>query len=404
MDRLMANLSNQDRLNLRRDYTGPLFLKEGFRPMFIGAGTWAAVAVPLWICVWSGHMTYPGAFDPAVWHVHEMIYGFVAAAVGGFMLTAIPNWTGRLPVRGAPLAVLATLWLAGRIAVWFGTEIGPVAAAAIDLSYLTMLGFVVANEIIAGKNWRNAPLMGGVLLLLLAGNLLFHLDAMGVAATVEIATRLSVSVVIMLISVIGGRIVPSFTRNWFARNDGPEIASPMMPFDKLTLGVSVAAFILWIALADTEVSGVALALAGICHLIRLSRWRGWQTLGEGLVTVLHVAYLWVGVGLVLLGLSAVGSPVPQTGALHVLTIGAMATMILAVMTRAVRGHTGRELTAGTATNLIYFLVTAALVLRFTNEFVPAAELVWIAAAAWTGGFVLFLAVHAPMVVRRPKAV
>jgi len=397
----MTELTNEDRLNRRREYAGPLFLKEGFRPLFIGAGAWAAISVPLWICVWSGHMTYPGAFEPAVWHVHEMIYGFVAAAVGGFMLTAIPNWTGRLPVREAPLAVLATLWLAGRIAVWFAGDIGPVVAAIIDLAYLTMLGFVVASEIIAGKNWRNTPLMAGVLLLL-AGNLLFHLDIMGVADTGEIAIRLSVSVVIMLISVIGGRIVPSFTRNWFARNDGPEIASPMMPFDKLTLAVSVLAFVLWIALAETLVSGAALAFAGAMHLIRLSRWRGWQTLGEGLVTVLHVAYLWVGVGLVLLGLSAAGIGVPQTGALHVLTIGAMATMILAVMTRAVRGHTGRELTAGRITNLIYILVTAALILRFTNEFVPAVELVWGAAAAWTSGFVLFLAVHAPMVMRRPK--
>ncbi len=176
----------------------------------------------------------------------------------------------------------------------------------------------------------------------------------------------------------------------------------MMPFDKLTLAVSVLAFVLWIALVETLVSGAALAFAGAMHLIRLSRWRGWQTLGEGVVTVLHVAYLWVGVGLVLLGLSAAGIGVPQTGALHVLTIGAMATMILAVMTRAVRGHTGRELTAGRITNLIYILVPAALILRFTNEFVPAVELVWGAAAAWTSGFVLFLAVHAPMVMRRPK--
>ena len=398
----MTRLTNEDRLNLRRDYAGPLFLKEGFRPLFMAAGGWAAISVPLWICVWTGHMTYPGAFDPAVWHVHEMIYGFVAAAVGGFMLIAIPNWTGRLPVRGGPLAVLAMLWLAGRIAVWFGGTIGPVGAALIDLSYLAMLGFVVTNEIVAGRNWRNAPLMAGVLLLL-AGNILFHLDAMGVAATADLATRLSVSVVIMLISIIGGRIVSSFTRNWFAQNDGPDIASPMMLFDRVTLGVSLAALLLWVVLAEGPVSGTVLVAAGVLHLVRLVRWRGWATLNEGLVTVLHVAYLWVGVGLLLLGLSAAGLPVPETGAFHVLTIGAMATMILAVMTRAVRGHTGRELTAGPVTNLIYVLVTASLALRFTNEFVSAAELVWIAAAAWTLGFVLFLAIHAPMVLRRPRA-
>ena len=395
----MAELTNQDRLDLRRNYSGPLILKEGFRPLFLGAGLWAAISIPLWVTVWTGSTGYYGAFDPAIWHVHEMLFGFVAAAVGGFMLTAIPNWTGRLPVRGLPLALLATLWLAGRIAVWFSGTIGAGAAAIVDLAYLAMLGFVVANEIVAGRNWRNAPLMMGVLLLF-AGNALFHVDVLGWAETAGLATRLSVSVMIMLIAIIGGRIVPSFTRNWFARNDGPEISPPMMPFDRLTLGVSVAALLLWVVDGETVASGMALLGAGVLHVVRLTRWRGWRAAGEGLVTVLHVAYLWVGVGLVLLGLSMLSVGVSQNAALHVLTVGAMATMILAVMTRAIRGHTGRELMAGAGTNAIYALVTLALVLRFANEFFPSTELVWAAAAAWTAAFGLFVAIHAPMVLRR----
>ena len=126
---MAAELTNQDRLNLRRSFDGPAFLKEGFRPLFLAAGVWAAISVPLWIGILSGTISYTGAFGPVIWHVHEMLFGFVAAALGGFLLTAVPNWTGRLPVRGVPLACLAGLWLAGRVAVWFSGEIGTVAAA-----------------------------------------------------------------------------------------------------------------------------------------------------------------------------------------------------------------------------------------------------------------------------------
>lgn len=307
--------TNQERLNLRRDYAGPEFLKEGFRPLFLGAGLWAALAVPLWVAVWTGRISYDGIFDPATWHVHEMIFGFVAAA---------------------------------------------------------------------------------------AGNVLFHLDAAEIAATGEIAIRLSISVMVMLIALIGGRVVPSFTRNFFAKNDGPEIAAPMTGFDRITLAVSLAALAVWVADGDGIAAGGGFALAGILHLARLSRWRGWQTTGESLVTILHVGYFWVGIGLVLLGLSMLVDTVPRTAALHVLTLGAMGTMILAVMTRAILGHTGRALTAGCGTLTIYVLVTGALFLRVANEVTAMPELVWLSALAWSGAFGLFVWIYAPMMTR-PKA-
>lgn len=399
---MAKGMTNQERLRLRRDYAGPAFLKEGFRPLFLGAGLWAAIAVPLWAGVWSGAIAYDGTLDPLYWHIHEMIFGFVGAAVGGFLLTAVPNWTGRLPVRGLPLAGLAALWLVGRAAMWWGESLGAPLTAVLDLSYLVALTTVVANEIVAGRNWRNLPVLGGVLLLLVA-NLLFHLDAMDVIDAGDLAVRLSVSAVVMLVAMVGGRIVPSFTRNWFARNDGPEIVSPMQRLDRIALLVSALALAWWTALPDTPAVGPALIVAGLLNFVRLIRWKGHLTLSEPLLTILHLAYFWLGTGLVVLGLARMNLPLTESIGLHVLTIGAMSTMVLAVMTRAILGHTGRELTAGTGTRLIYVLITLAVLLRVAYEVLGTVDTIWAAAIVWCAAFVLFVLIYGPMVLKaNPK--
>lgn len=394
--------TNQERLDQRRRYTGPVFLKEGFRPLFMAAGTWAALAVPVWVAVWTGTISYKGIFAPQVWHIHEMMFGFVAAAVGGFIVTAVPNWTGRLPVRGTPLAGLALLWLAGRLAVWFSASIGPITAGVIDLLYLTALVLCIAREIIAGRNWKNAPVLVA-LALLAAANGLFHVDAAGIAETGEIAIRLSIGVMALLVALIGGRVVPSFTRNWFAKNDGPEIASPMAGFDRIVLVVSVLALVAWIARGEESAVGAALAVAGLLNLARLARWRGWKTTGEGLVIILHVGYLWLSVGLTLLGVSMVHDAMTTAAALHMMTLGAMGTMTLAVMTRAILGHTGRELHAGPVTMAIYIFVTVAMILRVAFGFAPDIGLIWASAGFWTAAFALFVWIYAPMTWRRTPA-
>ena len=393
-----ATHTPDERLRARREYTGPVFLREGFRPLFQCAAAWAVLAVPLWACVWTGMMSYRSAFEPLLWHVHEMIFGFIAAAVGGFLLTAVPNWTGRLPVRGLPLAALALVWVAGRIAVWFSADIGAEAAAVIDLAYLGGLAAVIAREIVAGRNWRNAPVLA-LLTLLVGANGLFHLAAMGIAETGDVAVRLSIGVMCVLLALIGGRIVPSFTRNWLVKRGGPEPAPPMGDFDRITLILTAASLLLWIAEGGGIAVGLPLLLAGLLNLIRLIRWRGWETLAEPLVTVLHLGYLWLAVGLLLLGAWAAGLGVELTVALHVLTAGAMATMILAVMTRATLGHTGRELHAGPATVAIYGLVTLAVIGRVAFALVPETMLLWLTAASWSGAFALFVAVYRPLVVR-----
>ena len=225
-----AEITNQTRLERQRHYSGPEFLREGFRPLFFLAGLWAALSVPLWIGIWLGAISYPGLGDGTMWHVHEMMFGYVGAALGGFVLTAVPNWTGRPPVRGWPLGALALIWLCGRIAVWWGGTVGAIPTAVADLAYLGVLSVLVGNEIVAGRNWRNLPVLAGLVLMLTA-NVLFHLSAAGVADVGEAGVRLSIAVMSLLITLIGGRIVPNLTHNWFARRAGPNISAPMGRFD-----------------------------------------------------------------------------------------------------------------------------------------------------------------------------
>ena len=383
---------------MRREYAGPEFLRDGFRPLFLAAGLWAAISGPLWIGVWSGAVRYPGLLDPVGWHIHEMLFGFVAAALGGFLLTAIPNWTGRPPLRGRLLAVLASVWLAGRIAVWAGGMLGPGATAAIDLAFTGALLLYAANEIVVAGNWRNLPVVVGVSALFSA-NLLFHLAAAGIADTRDIAARLAVGAMAFLLALVGGRIVPAFTRNWFAQHSGPDIAAPMTAFDRIVLTVTALALLAWVAGGAAPHTGIALTAAGALNLARLARWRGWKAAAEPLVLVLHAGYLWLGVGLGLLGLSMLDDLAPQTLALHVLTIGAMGTMTLAVMTRAILGHTGRELRAGPATTVIYGLAVLAVLARAAFELASEPMLLWMTVAAWSLAFALFTALYGPMLFR-----
>ena len=221
-----------------RPFHGPALLRQGFRPFFLGAGVWALAAMLLWIGALQGYLTLPTAFDPVGWHAHEMIFGFVAAAVAGFLLTAIPNWTGRMPLQGIPLGLLFAVWLAGRLAVCGSAWIGAAVAAALDLSFLGLLLGVVLREILAGRNWRNLPMpiaLGG----LLAANALTHADAVGIAATGPLGQRLGIGIAILLIGLIGGRVIPSFTQNWLKKRGDTRLPARFGALDRMALGVAV---------------------------------------------------------------------------------------------------------------------------------------------------------------------
>jgi uncharacterized protein involved in response to NO len=354
----------------------------------------------LWIGNLAGVTDLPTAFGPLNWHIHEMLFGFAAAAVAGFLLTAIPNWTGRMALQGVPLIVLASLWLAGRIACALSLWTGPAAVAIADLAFLAVLLLAIGREIVAGRNWRNLPMVGA-LSLLLASNLLFHLEALDIAPTADIGRRLGVAMLLLMISLIGGRIIPSFTRNWLAKQDAAELPAAFGIPDRVALGSAALALVSWVVEAPPLFNGPLLIAAGIAAALRLARWRGLATVKEPLLLVLHLGHGWLAIGLVLLGASELTDLVPASAALHALTAGTIGTMILAVMTRATLGHTGQSLTAGAGTTAIYVLVTMAALARISVWWLPADNdlLLKTAGLAWIAAFLLFLAIYGPMLLR-----
>ena len=380
---------------------GLALFSAGFRPFFLLASVWSALALPLWLCVYTGKVVLPSALPPMVWHVHEMVFGFAFATVAGFLLTAIPNWTGRLPLKGAPLALLAGLWLAGRIAVLVSGTIGPLVAASVDLAFPAAFIVVIARELIAGRNWRNLPMLVA-LLLLLGGSTLVHLESLGMATTAPAGNRLGIATILLLIALVGGRIVPSFTRNWLAnaRLDGA-LPAQAGRLDMAALLVTVAGLGTWVAAPQSAAAPWLELAAGIAASVRLSRWCGLGTLREPLVFILHLGYGWLALGLLLLGANGLYPLLPSTTALHALTAGAIGTMTLAVMTRATLGHTGRALAAGPGTRAIYLLVTLAALLRLAAPLggEHAFVLTSIAGAAWSGAFGLFALLYGGSLIR-----
>lgn len=378
----------------------PAFLSYGFRPFFLMAGLWSAAALLLWIVIFAAGGSLPSRFDPLSWHIHEMLFGFVLATIAGFLLTAIANWTGRPPVNGVSLALLAALWLLGRACCLISVFLPAWLAAAGDLAFPVLLVGVVGREIVAGRNWRNLPMIGAVMILGTA-NLLMHLEAAGVSVPPGFGWRLGLAALIVLISIVGGRIVPAFTRNWLTKLQKQNLPGPPGMIDRAALGTLHAGLFAWAFAPDFPLLGVLLLVGAALNFCRLLRWRGGSTMAEPLLFVLHVGYGWMVFGAALLGFSMLSPSVPSTAAIHALTAGAIGTMTLAVMTRATRGHTGRELSADRVTGAIYLLVNLAAAMRVAAAFAFdwSMPLLVGSACLWIAAFAGFVLGYAPMLLR-----
>lgn len=385
-----------------RAYTGPALFSYGFRPFFLFGAAWSALAVALWLPMLSGYLALPTAFSPIEWHVHELLYGYVPAVIAGFLLTAVPNWTGRLPVVGTTLAALFATWIAGRLAVLTSGIIGSAGAALIDLLFLTTFFIVAAREVIAGRNWRNVKTLTGVAAMLI-GNATFHGEAL-TSRPPEHGIRIGLAATLMLIMVIGGRIIPSFTRNWLARRGAGRLPAAFDKTDLIAIGVSVAALMTWIAWPYDLLTAALAIAAALINTWRLVRWVGERTRHEPLVLILHIGFGFVPTGFGLLALSILAPAlVTSTGALHGWTAGAIGTMTLAVMTRASLGHAGRPLTASRAVQGIYLAVLVSASARIVAAFHLWQDLMLqLAAAAWVAAFVGFVIVYVPLLACRPK--
>ena len=381
-------------------YDGPAFFSYGFRPFFLGAALFAGVAVPAWILIVTGAIGSNFLYAPREWHVHEMLFGFLPAVMTGFLLTAIPNWTGRTPLRGMRLVSLWVLWLAGRLVVAAPGTV-PLVAAVIDASFLVVLAAIIWREIAASGSWARSPIV--VLISLYAvSNILFHVLGLRGAAT-DVPERMALSILLLLLTFIGGRVTPAFTAEYLAEQHSTGHPASFSRFDGLSMLLALLAALAWIVQPDGQTAGALFVAAGVANLIRVARWRGWMAWGEPLVFILTVGYGWVALSLLALG-SAILGVLPAANAVHVLTTGAVGTMTLAVMTRASLGHSGRARHAGPMTVVIYVLVNLGAVLRVVA---PASDapttltnlLLGMAAFGWSGAYLLFVLIYGPILLR-----
>lgn len=382
-------------------YDGPALLSYGFRPFFLLGAIYSAMAVLLWLPQFYGELALASLFPPLDWHIHELYFGFLPAIMTGFLFTAVPNWTGRMPIQGLPLLLLLLIWLTGRLAITFSATIGWTAAMATDLLFLASIVLVIGNEIVAGRNWRNLKVLLP-LALMLAANAAFHLEVR-FDGTSDISRRIAVTAAITLIMLIGGRIVPSFTRNWLVRENPGRLPVPYNRFDNAANFNAIAAMAVWIAMPDSPLTAALMALAALAHIIRLGRWAGYRTLADPLVAILHVGYLFVPTGFALLALT-IQFPdiIPPAAGMHALGVGAVGCMTLAVMTRATLGHTGQALRAGPAAMFIFAAILLAVLARIAAAFGIGMQdtLLHVAAFAWFAAYAGFALAFGPALMRR----
>lgn len=385
----------------------PLPIWRGaFRPLFLLAGLQAIIGVVWWLSSMIHGLWAPQLGTTALWHGHEMIFAFGGAALGGFLLTAIANWTGRPPLQGRTIMLLTLCWLAGRVAMVYAANINLTVLLVAELAYFVVLIALAARELIAGKNRRNLKLLA-VIAILAVIDALFVLAAKdGIQLDAEIFPRAGIFIFLVLIALIGGRIIPGFTRNWLIRAGKlPGMAEPVSfnRFDALCMGTLIASAILaftpW-----QQGAGIVLMVTAILHYARLGRWRGIHTVSEPLVIMLHAAYFWLPTSLLLMGFALLRPDLyALNDALHAGGAGAMACMIMAVGGRAALGHTGRALAAGKVFTIGFSLIWLATALRLIAPVAGNAYLTVLAAATlcWVGGWLLFVLRYAPILIGPP---
>lgn len=375
------------------------FLSYGFRPFFLAASCFAALTPLVWLLVYAGALTLPSPLPPPLWHGHEMLFGYAAAVLSGFLLTATPGWSGTAPVRGLPLGALALLWLAGRLASWAG-GMAPVVAAALDLAFLPALAIAIAPALqgAARRNLVFLPLLGAFFL----ANLAVHLDALDILPGLgSVALLGALDLFVLAIALVGGRIVPAFTANALKAKGEPGEVRAFSTIDRLAIAALIALLLADVA-GLARLAGAIALLAAILHGLRMRGWAGTRTLDEPLLWVLHLGYAWLVAGLAWRALVDLGGFLPATEGLHGLAIGAVGTMTLAVMSRAALGHTGRPLAASRPVTASYLLVGAAALARLAAPLAPGELHLWVLALSamlWSLAFLAFVIAFAPVLTR-----
>ncbi len=368
------------------------WLRLAFRPFYLGAGLLAALIVPLWVAVFLGAVTWTPAPPTVLWHAHEMLFGFATSVIVGFLMTAGKTWTGLATPRGPLLGALFLLWLAARVA----SLLAPYAIFAIlDLALLPAIGLIFLRLLARSKNWRNVPL-ALILLLLSVVNLTFHLSANGLIDLAPMSSLYAaLGFIVMIECVMAGRVVPFFTAT--ALNIKIE---PVVWLERSTLAATAIGLVLWVTGWHSGLAAAALALASVLNLSRQLRWQPLATLSRPIVWILHFSYFWLSGGLALLAVAQLGWGAASYG-VHALAVGATGGLIIGMMTRTSRGHTGRALQVDAVETTAYALVMLAAVLRVL---LPLLMPAWhsyalvASASAWTAAFLIFMWRYTPWLV------
>lgn len=347
-----------------RAWRGPALLSYGYRPFFLLAGIWAVVSLLCWILLFSGRDVLAIAIDPFSWHAHSFLFGYLWAVIAGFLMTAVPNWTGRFPIVGWPLAALVGLWLIGRFAMAVSLYLSPMVVVTLDLAFPLIFTCAIGREIIAGKNWRNLKILI-LLAMLFCANLLFDVEAFdGQFAADGYGARWALAIAVFLIALVGGRIIPSFTRNWLAKNSSTLLPAPHDRLDQAIMVLTAITLILWVIFPDTGEVAVLCGISGLANLYRLYRWRGWLALKEPLVWVLHLGFLFIPLGFIALTLGEFDIiPGGRAPVQHLWMAGGIGMMTIAVMTRASLGHAGRPLSVSWPVVIVYCSLFVSVCLR-----------------------------------------
>jgi uncharacterized protein involved in response to NO len=377
----------------------PVLFASGFRPFFLLAGVHGCAFLLFWLAVLAGWLPGPLWLIPMWWHGHEMLFGFVGAAIAGFLLTAVPVWTGSRPLTGAGLAAVVGLWLTGRLAMMGTGFLPPWVPAVLDLAFFPTVASVLAPGLVAARRARNYGFVP-ILLALFAANAMIHFQVLGLpGGRADLGVRLAVDLVMLLVVIIGGRIIPTFTGNALRRAGvAAEIRSRR--WVELLVIPAVLTFVASDLLVPrTAASGLLALLAASALLVRMVGWQSLRTRGDSLLWSLHLGYLWVPLGLLCLGLSDLTQLVPRASGIHALTAGAFGTMILTVMSRVALGHTGRELVAPPGIAVAYALITIGALIRTVGPaLLPVASLPVLIASGlcFAAAFALFTAIYAPV--------
>ena len=372
-------------------------LRLGFRPFYLAATLFALLAVPAWVLVFLGAAGWTSELPPNLWHAHEMLYGFAAAVIVGFLMTAGKAWTGLQTPRGAALAALVLVWLGARVALFAAPY--PVFAA-LDLLLLPVVAVVLVRLLLRAGNRRNLPLAGLLGLLTLA-NLVFHLSVLGVLDIAPVrAVYAALALIVLIECVIAGRVIPAFT---MSATPGLRLTvDPRM--EKAAAAANVAALACWVFAPTAAISAPLLALAAVMQLARLAAWQPWCTRGRPILWILHLSYAWIPFGFLLLAASLTGW-IAMSAGIHALAIGATGGLIIGMVTRTARGHTGRPLTSSPLEVAAYSLVMLAAVLRVVVPLLAPQLLVAsvvAAALAWSLAFVFYLGRYTPWLLQ-PRA-